>query len=154
MINKIIHGCLQIWNFSSRFQLDTNSIQIIFSCSTPYLFAALTLDIASWTLKEKFLIKVQLCIIFYLLNKDKMADLVIQPRGKIPEKLPYSPNFNVCSIAQWSLFIQPYNHQLLTTENVVDECKAIKLVNKCSRKNCHRLELLDCEKVFCVVVES
>ena len=104
---------------------------------------------ANWTLKEKFLIRAQLCIIFYLLNKDKMADLVIQPRGKILEKLPYSPNFNAWRglIAQWSVFIRPYNHRLLTTEKVVDECKAIKLVNKCSRKKCQKLELLDCEKV-------
>ena len=87
---------------------------------------------ANWTLEEKFLIRAQLCIIFYILNKDKMADLVIQPRGKIPKKFPYSPNFNAWrgSIAQWSVFIRPYNHRLLTTEKVVDECKAIKLVNK------------------------
>ena len=50
-------------------------------------------------------------------------------------------------------FIRPYNHRLLTTEKVVDECKAIKLVNKCSRKKCQKLELLDCEKGCCVVVE-
>ena len=103
---------------------------------------------ANWTLKEKFLIRAHLCIIFYILNKDKMADLVIQPRGKIPKKFPYSPNFNAwrCSIAQWSVFIRPYNRRLLTTEKVVDECKAIKLVYKCSPKNCQKLELLDCEK--------
>ena len=104
---------------------------------------------ANWTLEEKFPIRAQLCIIFYILNKDKMADLVIQPRGKILEKLPYSPNFNAWrgSIAQWSVFIRPYNHRLLTTEKVVDECKAIKLVNKCFREKCQKLELLDCEKV-------
>ena len=70
-------------------------------------------------------------------------------------EFPYSPNFNAWrgSIAQWSVFIRPYNHRLLTTEKVVDECKAIKLVNKCSPKNCQKLELLDCEKVCCVVVE-
>ena len=147
MINEIIHRCLQIWNFSSCVQLDTNSIQFIFSCSMIWW--------ANWTLEEKFLIKAHLCIIFYISNKDKMADLVIQPRGKIPKKFPYSPNFNAwCgSIAQWSVFIRPYNHRLLTTEKVVDECKAIKLVYKCSPKNCQKLELLDCEKVCCVLVE-
>ena len=53
------------------------------------------------------------------------------------------------SIARWSVFIQPCNHRLLTTKKVVDECKAIKLVYKCSRKNFQRLELFDSEKVFC-----
>ena len=57
------------------------------------------------------------------------------------------------AIAQWSLFTQPCNHRLLTTKKVVDECKAIKLVNKCSRKNSPGLELFNCDKVFCVVVE-
>ena len=57
------------------------------------------------------------------------------------------------AIAQWSLFIQPCNNRLLTTKKVVDECKAIKLVNKFSRKNFSGLELFDCEKDFCVVVE-
>ena len=80
--------------------------------------------------------------IIHLLNKEKMANFVIQPRCKIPEKLSYSTNFNAWrgSIAQWSVFIRLYNHRLLTTEKVVDECKAIKPVNKCSRKNCQRLE--------------
>ena len=142
MINKIIHSCLQIWNFSSRVQLNTNSIQFIFFCSIPYSFTALTHEIANWTLEEKFVIKVHLCFIIHLLNKDKMADFVIQPRCKIPEKLSYSTNFNAWrgSIAQWSVFIRLYNHRLLTTEKVVDECKAIKSVNKCSCKNCQRLE--------------
>ena len=36
------------------------------------------------------------------------------------------------AIAQWSL--QPYNHRLLTTKKVVDECEVIKLVDKHSRK--------------------
>ena len=104
MINKIIHSCLQIWNFSSRVQLNTNSIQFIFFCSIPYSFTALTHEIANWTLEEKFVIKVHLCFIIHLLNKDKMADFVIQPRCKIPEKLSYSTNFNAWrgSIAQWS----------------------------------------------------
>ena len=57
------------------------------------------------------------------------------------------------AIAQWSLFTQPCNHRLLTTKKVVDECKAIKLVNKCSRKNSPGLESFNCKKVFCVVVE-
>ena len=142
MINKIIHSCLQIWNFFSRVQLDTNSIQSIFFCSIPYSFTSLTHEIANWKLEEKFVIKVHLCFIIHLLNKDKMADFVIQPRCKIPEKLSYSTNFNAWrgSIAQWSVFIRLYNHRLLTTEKVVDECKAIKPVNKCSRKNCQRLK--------------
>ena len=140
MINKIIHSSLQIWNFFSRVQLDTNSIQFIFFCSIPYSFTSLTHEIASWTLEEKFVIKVHLCIIIHFLNTDKMADFVIQPRCKIPEKLPHSTNFNTWrgSIAQWSVFIRLYNHRLLTTEKVVDECKAIKPVNKCSRSQ--RLE--------------
>ena len=62
MINKIIHSCLQMWNFFSRVQLDTNSMQFIFSCSIPYSFTSLTHEIASWTLEEKFPIKVHLCI--------------------------------------------------------------------------------------------
>ena len=63
-------------------------------------------------------------------------------------------SMRVCgSIAQRSVFIQPCNHRLLTTEKVVDECRAMKLVNKCSHKNCLRLELFDCEQVFCVEVE-
>ena len=41
----------------------------------------------------------------------------------------------------------------LQQKKVVDECKAIKLVDKCSRKNLPGLELFDYEKVFCVVVE-
>ena len=49
--------------------------------------------------------------------------------------------------------IQPQCNRLLTTEKFFDECKAIKLVNKCSRKNFLRLELLECEQGFCVVVE-
>ena len=128
MINIMVHSCLQIWNFFSRVQRDTNSKQFIVFCSIPYSFTSLTHEIASWTLEEKFVIKVHLCIILYLLNKDKMADFVVQPRYKIPEKLPYSMNFNAWrgSIAQWSVFIRPNNHRLLTTEKVVDECKAIK----------------------------
>ena len=63
-------------------------------------------------------------------------------------------SMRVCgSIAQRSVFIQPRNHRLLTTEKVVDECKAMKLVNKCSRKNFQGLELFDREKVCCVEVE-
>ena len=57
------------------------------------------------------------------------------------------------AIAQWSLFIQPGNHRLPTTKKIFDECKAIKLVNRCSRKNCPGLELFDREKVFCVGME-
>ena len=135
MINKIINSFLQILNFFFPVQLDTNSIQFIFFCSIPYSFTSLTHEIASWTLEEKFVIKVHRRIIIHLLNKDKMADFVIQPRCKIPEKLSYSTNFNTWrgSIAQWSVFIRLYNHRLLTTEKVVDGCKAIKPVNKCSR---------------------
>ena len=51
-----------MWNFFSRVQLDTNSMQFIFSCSIPYSFTSLTHEIASWTLEEKFPIKVHLCI--------------------------------------------------------------------------------------------
>ena len=54
------------------------------------------------------------------------------------------------AIAQWSLFIKPCNHRLLTTKKVFDECKAIKLVDKCSRKKCPGLELFNCEKVLCL----
>ena len=57
------------------------------------------------------------------------------------------------AIAQWSLFIKPCNHRLMTTKKVVNECKAIKLVDRCSRKNFPGLELFNCEKVFCIVVE-
>ena len=57
------------------------------------------------------------------------------------------------AITQGSLFLQPCSHRLLTTKKVVEECKAIKLVNKFSRKNFPRLELFDCEKDFCVAVE-
>ena len=57
------------------------------------------------------------------------------------------------AIVRWSLFIQPCNHRLPTTKKVVDECKAIKIVNRCSRKNFPGLELFDREKVFCVVME-
>ena len=65
-----------------------------------------------------------------------------------------STNFNACgSIAQWLVFKQPCNHRLLTTEKVVNECKAIKLNNKFSRKNYLRLELFDPQKVCCVVLE-
>ena len=135
MINKIIHSFLQILNFFFPVQLDTNSIEFIFFCSIPYSFTSLSHEIASWTLEEKFVIKVHLCIIIHLLNKEKNGRFVIQPRCKIPEKLPYSTNFNTWrgSIAPWSVFIRLYNHRLLTTEKVVDECKAIKTVNKCSR---------------------
>ena len=56
------------------------------------------------------------------------------------------------SLREW-VFIQPYSNRLLTVEKVADECKASKLVNKCSHKNCLRLELFDCEKVFCVAME-
>ena len=126
MINKIIHGCLQIWNFSSRVQLVTKRLkQFIFSCSIPYSFADLALEIASWTLEENFHINANQCIILCLLNEDKMAEFVIQPQCKIPEFQRIS--MCVCgSIAQWLVFKQPCNHRLLTTEKVVDECKAIK----------------------------
>ena len=40
----------------------------------------------------------------------------------------------------------------LPQKKVVDESKAIKLVDKCSRKNFPGLELFDHEKVLCVVV--
>ena len=86
MINRIIHGCLQIWNFSSRVQLDTKKLQqFIFSCFISYSFADLTLEIASWTLEEKFHINANQCIILYLLNEDEMAEFAIQPQCKIPE---------------------------------------------------------------------
>ena len=110
----------------ARVQLDTKRLkQFIFSCSIPHTFAALTHVIASWTLEEKFHINAHSCIILYIFNEVKMAEFVIQPQ---------------CN-------------RLLTTEKFVDECKAIKLVNKCSRKNFLRLELLECEQGFCVVVE-
>ena len=57
------------------------------------------------------------------------------------------------AIVRWSLFIQPCSHRLPTTKKVVDECKVIKIVNRCSRKNFPGLELFDREKVFCVVME-
>ena len=154
MINKIIHGCLQIWNFSSRVQLDTkkyNKQQFIFSCFISYSFADLTLEKVSWTLEEKFHINANQCIILYLLNEDEMAGFVIQPQCKIPEFQRIS--MRVCgSIALWLVFKQPCNHRLLTTEKVVDECKAIKLNYKFSRKNYLGLELFDCPKVCCVVL--
>ena len=67
--------------------------------------------------------------------------------------------FQCVSIAQWLVFKQPCNHRLLTTEKVVDECKAIKLNYKFSRKNYLGLELFDCPKVClsfwnCSVVSS
>ena len=97
MINKIIQGCLQIRTFSSRVQLDTKRLwQFILSCSIPHSFAALTHEIASWTLVEKFHINAQSCIILYILNEDKMADFAIQPHAKFLPKLPYSTNFNAC----------------------------------------------------------
>ena len=153
MINKIIHGCLQIWNFSSRVQLVTKRLkQFIFSCSIPYSFADLALEIASWTLEENFHINANQCIILWLLNEDKMAEFFIQPQCKIPGFQRIS--MRVCgSIAQWLVFKQPCNHRLLTTEKVVDECKAIKLNYKFSRKNYLGLELFDCPKVCCVVLE-
>ena len=155
MINKIIHGCLQIWNFSSRVHLDTkkyNKQQFIFSCFISYSFADLTLEKVSWTLEEKFHINANQCIILYLLNEDEMAEFVIQPQCKIPEFQRIS--MRVCgSIALWLVFKQPCNHRLLTTEKVVDECKAIKLNYKFSRKNYLGLELFDCPKVCCVVLE-
>ena len=159
MINKIIHGCLQIWNFSSRVQLDTKKLQqFIFSCFISYSFADLTLEKASWTLEEKFHINANQCIILYLLKEDEMAEFVIQPRCEIPEFQRIS--MRVCgSIAQWLVFKQPCNHRLLTTEKVVDECRAIKLNYKFSRKNYLGLELFDCPKVClsfwnCSVVSS
>ena len=54
-----------------------------------------------------------------------------------------------CSISQGMGF----HTTLLTTEKVADYCKVKKLVDKCSRKNCLKLKLFDCEKVLCVVVE-
>ena len=45
-----------------------------------------------------------------------------------------------------------FHTTLMTTEKVADYCKVKKLV-KCSRKNCLKLRLFDCEKVLCVVVE-
>ena len=33
MINKIIHGCLQIWDFSSRVQLDISLVCCAHSCA-------------------------------------------------------------------------------------------------------------------------
>ena len=36
MINKIIHGCLQIWNFSSRVQLDISLVRCAHSCAIEY----------------------------------------------------------------------------------------------------------------------
>ena len=97
MINKIIQGCLQIRTFSSRVQLDTKRLwQFILSCSIPHSFAALTHEIASWTLEEKFHINAQSCIILYILNEDKMADFAIQFHAKFLPKLPYSTNFNAC----------------------------------------------------------
>ena len=33
MINKIIHGCLWIWNFSSRVQLDISLVRCPHSCA-------------------------------------------------------------------------------------------------------------------------
>ena len=157
MINKIIQGCLQIRTFSSRVQLDTKRLwQFILSCSIPHSFAALTHEIASWTLEEKFPINAQSCNILYILNEDKMADFSIPPHAKFLKSYHTQRiSMPVCgSIAQWSLVIQPTcNHRLLTTEKVVDECKAIKLVNKCSRKDCLRLKLFDCKNVYCVEVE-
>ena len=90
MIKKIIHGCLQIWNFSSRVQLDTkkyNKQQFIFSCFISYLFADLTLEIASWRLEEKFHINANQCIILYLLNETKWLSLSYSLNAK-------SLNFN------------------------------------------------------------
>ena len=69
---KLLFSC------SARYQIDTVNILLL----DTLFVVALTHEIASWTLKEKFLIKAHLCIVFYLLNKDKMADLVMQPRGK------------------------------------------------------------------------
>ena len=54
------------------------------------------------------------------------------------------------NISSWSVFIQPCNHRLLITEKVVDEYKAIKLANKCPRKDFLRLESFHWEKVYCV----
>ena len=81
-----------------------------------------------------------------------MAEFVIQPQCKIPEFQRIS--MRVCgSIAQRLVFKHPCNHRLLTTEKVVYECKAIKLNYKFSRKNYLGLELFDCPKVCCVVLE-
>ena len=88
----------------------------------------------------------------YSLLIDEMAEFVIQPQCKIPEFQRIS--MRVCgSIAQRLVFKQPCNHRLLTTEKVVYECKAIKLDYKFSRKNYLGLELFDCPRVCCVVLE-
>ena len=62
-INKIIHGCLKIWNFSSCVQRDISLVR------------KLTREISRWTLEEKFHISSSPCIILYLLYGKQFSSL-------------------------------------------------------------------------------
>ena len=116
---KKIHDCLQLWNFSSRVQLDTKKLlQFIFSCSIPHSFADLTHEIASYTLEEKFHINTHFSII------------VIQPNAKSLKSYPVQRVLmRVCGlIAQWSVFLRSFfTHSHLNTrgrkENLRKLCK-------------------------------
>ena len=54
MINKIIHGCLKIWNFSSRVQLDISLVRCVHSWAIelhteiPYLRAPMYYSLFIW----------------------------------------------------------------------------------------------------------
>ena len=148
MVNKIIDGRLQISNFSSRV----------------YLFYILLLDTLLVRCSRSRDNKLNIWREIPYQSAPKYFSLFIEwgknsrvcHTASIQNPLNYIQRISMrdCgAIAQWSLFIQPCNHRLLTTKKVVDECKAIKLVNKCSRKNFPGLESFNCEKVFCVVVE-
>ena len=109
---KIVHGCLQLWKFSTWYQeIITAYILLI---DTSLVRCSHSRDIELNTRGEIPYQRAP-CIIHYLLIGDKMAEIVIQPQCKISEKWPCTTILmRVCGlIAQWSLFIRTFLHTLI-----------------------------------------
>ena len=93
MIKKIVHGCLQLWKFSTWYQeIITAHILLL---DTSLVRCSHSRDIELNT-RGEILYQRAPCIIHYLLIGDKMAEIVIQPQCKNSEKWPCTTIFNAC----------------------------------------------------------
>ena len=97
MINKIIHGCLWIWNFPSRVPLDISLVH----CAR---------ELSSYTLEEKFHIYARSCIILYISPPETANQWDNGPLASMtmdqdfPGKVSHCRHsFLVISIVQWSV---------------------------------------------------